>query len=146
MLTRLHACGRVLSLLLLHNLGLSVLEFSEGHGRDPVGTLSGVRDLSVQFINLFQGESLGFIDEEVHEGDADEAAASPDEEYFGLQIGVPLTIVDEVRCRKCNCPVQQPICRGSHTKRFGSDLQGEDFSSNNPKSHNQVTLASGVSR
>ena len=44
--------------------------------------MSGVRDLSVQFINLFQGETLGFVDEEVHEGDADEAAASPDKEDF----------------------------------------------------------------
>jgi len=81
-LTHLHTCGRVLGLLLLHSRGLSVLEFSEGHSRDPVGTMSGVRDLSVQFINLFQGETLGFVDEEVHEGDADEAAASPDKEDF----------------------------------------------------------------
>jgi len=96
----------VLDLLLLHNRGLSVLEFSEGHGGDPVNTMSGVRDLSVHFIDLFQGEPLGFIDEEVHEGDTDEAAASPDEEDFGLQIGVTFAVVDKVWRRVCNRPIQ----------------------------------------
>lgn len=98
MLPCLHRCGRVLDLLLLHSCGLSILEFSESHGGDPVDTLSGVGDLGVQFINLFQGETLGFVDEEVHEGDADKAAASPDEEDLGLQVGVALAVVDEVWC------------------------------------------------
>src|SRR5947207_476218 len=43
---------------------------------------------AVEFVNLFEGETLGLVDHEIDEGDADKAEGAPDEEDFGLKIGV----------------------------------------------------------
>jgi len=45
---------------------------------------------TIQLIDLFERQALGLVDEEPDEGDADEAAGAPDEEDFGLEVGVVL--------------------------------------------------------
>lgn len=97
------------SLVLLIVRGLSVLiskHLSTG-SRHALAVLPGFRglplcglarhaDLVVELIDLFEGETLGLVDEEVDKGDADEAAAEPDEEDLALEVGLAGTKVDEV--------------------------------------------------
>ena len=44
-----------------------------------------------------------------NESNADKASPEPDEENLGLQIGISLAVVDEIRCRIGDCPVEQPL-------------------------------------
>jgi hypothetical protein len=49
-----------------------------------------------------------------------------------LQVRVPRSIIDQVRCRETQCPVKQPISGCSHRQRLSSDLKREDLSCHNP--------------
>jgi hypothetical protein len=55
---------------------------------------------------LFESEAFGFVDHEVDEGYAEEAAGEPDEEDFGLQVGVSRAEVYEVGGGVGDCPVR----------------------------------------
>lgn len=61
-----------------------LLLLGPGNGWLPANTLPSRTDLIVKLVNFLQGQALGFIDHGVHESDAEEAAAEPDEEDFGL--------------------------------------------------------------
>lgn len=86
----------------------------------------------VQFIDFFQREALGLIDHEVDEANADETACEPDEEDLGLQIDVSGAVVDEIRGRIGQSPVEQPVGGRRHRQGLGSNLQRVDFSSDDP--------------
>lgn len=64
--------------------------------RQPLDRILRLLDFGVQLVDLFECEAFGLVDEEVDEGDAEEAAGEPDEEDFGLQVGVAAAVVDEV--------------------------------------------------
>lgn len=65
----------------------------------PVLGLAGNSNFIVELVNLLEGESLGLVDEEVDEGDAQETAGEPDEEDLGLEVGLSAAVVDEVGSR-----------------------------------------------
>ena len=54
------------------------------------------RRVEVEEVDLLERQTLGLGDEEEREGEAQEAAAAPDEEHLGAEVGVAGTIVDEV--------------------------------------------------
>jgi hypothetical protein len=54
--------------------------------------------LRVELVDLLEGEPFGLVDHAPHEDDADEAAAAPDEEDLGAEVGVAGVVVDEVGC------------------------------------------------
>lgn len=93
--------------------------------------------------------TLGLVDEEEDEREAEEAARSPDEEDFAAKIGISWIGTDDVRSGVCNSlcsislqvrglicldayPIEQPVAGGSHRERLGANLQREDFTSNDP--------------
>lgn len=72
----------------------NLLFLSPGDGGLPANTLPGGADLIVQLINFFQGQALGLVDHGVHKGNAQEAAAEPDEENLRLEVCVAGPVVD----------------------------------------------------
>lgn len=62
----------------------------------PLGTLPRFPTIAIHLVNLFEGKTLGFVDEEVHETNAQEASGEPNEEDFALKVRVAIAIVDEV--------------------------------------------------
>lgn len=77
-----------LLLLAKHTLCTNrVAALLEGGRGLPVLAVLGAchaRHLGVQLVDLLQRQTLGLVDEEVDEGDAEEAAGEPDEEDLGL--------------------------------------------------------------
>lgn len=100
--------------------------------RSPLGRLASIRHLGVELVNLFQTETLGFVDEEPDVGDADEASAEPDKEDFGLEIGEALAVVDQIGGGVGNGPVEEPVGSGGHAERLGTRGEGEDFAGDDP--------------
>lgn len=98
----------------------------------PSNGLSGNADLVVELINLLEGQTLGLVNEEVDEGDAQETAAEPDEEDLGLEVGLAGTVVDEVGGRVGDGPVEEPVGGGGHTEGLGTGLEREDLASDDP--------------
>jgi hypothetical protein len=78
--------------------GYSSLALLEGSGWLPRGTLASGADFTVEIVNLFKRETLGLVDEEVDEGNAQEAASEPDEEDLTLEVGISVTVVDKIWC------------------------------------------------
>jgi hypothetical protein len=72
--------------------------------RLPPNALTSNLNLIIEFIDLFQCEALGFVDHEVDEGYAEEAAGEPDEEDFGLEVCITGAEVHEVGSGVGNCP------------------------------------------
>jgi hypothetical protein len=116
----------------MHIPGLLLLHLAEGNGRSPVLAQPGTAHLAVQLIHLLKGKTLGLVDQKVHERDAQEAAAAPDEEDLGLQVGVARAVVDQIRGGVGDGPVEQPVGGGGHGEGLGADLEGEDFASHDP--------------
>ena len=75
---------------------LSVLPGLSG---PPLSGLASRTDFIIELVDLLKRESLGFIDEEVDKGNAQETAAEPDEEDLGLEVGLSGAVVDEVGSR-----------------------------------------------
>lgn len=96
------------------SLAGDALPLEEGDAGLPLGALArGAALVGVELVDLLQAESLGLIDEEVDEGDAEEAGAKPDEEDLALQVGVALAVVDEVGGGVGDCPVEEPLAGSS---------------------------------
>ena len=126
------------------------LDILERHCRLEARALPGVGDLGVQLVDLFEGEAFGFVDHAPDEEDADEAAASPNKEDFGAEIGVARVVIDQVGCRTTNdlisdgtlwdidenslsySPIEKPVRCGGHRERLGSHLEREELTSDNP--------------
>lgn len=98
----------------------------------PSHRLPRVADFLVQLLYLLKGEALSLVDHEVDEEDADEAGGEPHEEDFRLQVGVSVSVVNEVRGRVSDSPVQKPVSRRSNTKGLCAGLKGVDLASNDP--------------
>lgn len=75
----------------------NLLLLSPGDARLPANTLPSRTDLIIQLVNFLQGQALRLVDHGVNEGNAEEAAAEPDEEDLGLQVRVAGSVVDQVR-------------------------------------------------
>lgn len=75
---------------------------------EPSNGLAGLLDLVVELVNLLESKALGLVNEEVNEADTQEAAAEPDEEDLGLQVGVAWPPVDEVGGGVGDGPVEEP--------------------------------------
>lgn len=69
----------------------------------PVLRFAGNLNFVIELVNLLKGETLGLVDEEVDESNADEAAPEPDKEDLGLEVGLAAAVIDEVGSRvSCN--------------------------------------------
>lgn len=77
-------------------VGVDVLDLLERHRGHEALALPRDADLAVQLVDLLEREALGLVDHGPHEDDADDAAATPDEEDFGAQVGVAGAVIDEV--------------------------------------------------
>ena len=85
------------------------LPLPEAHGGNPGRALARAGALAVHLVDLLEGQTLGLVDEEVDEGDAEEAGAEPDEEHLGLQVGVVRAVVDEVGGDEGDDEVEEPL-------------------------------------
>lgn len=104
-----------------------------GNSWRPANTLPCRANLIIELINLLQSQTLGLVDHGVHERNAQEAAAEPDEEDLGLQVRVTWPVVDQVGGGVGDGPVEEPVCRSCHGEGLGADLQREDFTSDDPE-------------
>lgn len=108
-------------------------DLSERSLWNPTLGLSCNANISIQLINLLKRQALGLVDEEVHEGDADETAAEPDPKDLGLQIGVlAWAVVDEIWCRVGDGEIEQPVCGSCHGKCLRAKLKGENLARHYP--------------
>jgi hypothetical protein len=82
--------------------------------------------------SICSSESLGLVDQEVDEGDAQEAAAELDEEDLGLQVRVPRSIVHQVGCRVGDGPVKESVDCGCHGESLGANFEWEDLAGDDP--------------
>ena len=107
-------------------------------------------DNAVELVDLLERQTLGLVDHEVDEGDADEAAGAPaallagvavrsgdvgefclpNEEHLGLEIAGIL--VDHVRGSVRDGEVQEPVGGGRDRQALGTDLQREDLTGDDP--------------
>lgn len=110
----------------------NVLNILEADSGNEALALPRLVDLEVELVDLLEGQTLGLVDHEVDEGDADETEAAPDEEDLGLQIGVARALVDHVRGGVGDGPVEEPVGGGGHGERLGADLEGEDLTGDDP--------------
>lgn len=86
-----------------------VLSVPVADGGDPIRTLAGALALGVQLVDLLERQTLGLVDEEVHEGDAEEAGGEPDEEDLGLKVGVVRAVVYQVGGDESDDEVEEPL-------------------------------------
>lgn len=100
--------------------------------RRPAYALARDMDFTIELVNLLEREAFGFIDHEIHKGNAYETAAEPDEEDLGLQVCVAGAVVYEVGRGVSNCPVKEPVGGGCHAEGFGADFEWEDLAGYNP--------------
>jgi hypothetical protein len=72
------------------------------------------------------------FDLDLHKRDANEAERAPNEENFGLEVGITWALIHHVWCSIRDCPVECPVrCRG-HTQALCTGLERVEFSSDNP--------------
>ncbi len=110
------------------------------------------RLVGVHLIDLLQRQALCLVDHEVHKGDAQEAAGEPHKEDLALQVGIARAVVDQVRRRVRNRPVEQPLfvsCQyypwrknvggstyvgsGGHGQARSAVLEREDLARDDPR-------------
>lgn len=87
-------------------------------------------DHLIQLIHLLERQTFRLVDHEPDEQKADAAERSPDEEDFGLQIGV--LRVHEVRGRIGDGKVQEPVGRRGHGEGLGTDFEREELACHDP--------------
>ena len=68
--------------------------------------------------------------ENLHKSNANQTECSPHEEHLALQIRALL--IDHVRSRICDGPVEQPVRRGGHTQALRTGFEREQLSSDDP--------------
>jgi hypothetical protein len=129
---------------------MHVLNILERDGGNEARRLPRVGALSVELVDLLEGEALGLVDHGPDEEDADETASAPDEEDLGAHVGVAGAVVDHVGGSVADGEVEKPavdvsisfICGlcsrdlpvgcGGHGQRLRADLEREDFTSDDP--------------
>ena len=90
-------------------------------------------DIKIHFVDLLESQSLGLVDEKIGPEDGDKAEGRPDEKYFGAQIGIAGARVDHVWSGEGEGPVEEPGRRGREGHAPGSDMEREDFGSDDPR-------------
>ena len=118
----LDICQRALAMI-----ATDLPDLLEADGGDEADALPRLGNLGIELIDLFEGEALGLVDHGPDEEEADEAEAAPDEEDLGAEVRVTRAVVDHVRGRVGDGPVEEPVGRGGHGEGLGADLQGEDL-------------------
>lgn len=141
-----HGVGLDIGQALVAHVAADLSDLLEGHGRDEALGLPRLGDLGVQLVDLLEGETLGLVDHQVDEGNADEAEGTPQEEHLGLQTSITRANVDKVGGGVGNSPVEQPIRGGSHGQRLGADLEREDLTSDDPSDRTLENLLASVDR
>ena len=89
-------------------------------------------DLSVQFVDLFQGKTFGLVNAKIDEYHADEATSTPNEENLGLKVGISRTIIHHIWGCEGDGKIEQPVGGSGHRKTFGTSLKRENLSRNHP--------------
>jgi hypothetical protein len=125
-----------------------VIDILERHLWDESLGLPRLVNHAVEFVDLFERETFGFVDhkpatrmsqlcvvrkvvlENLHKRDANEAKRSPDEEDFALQICAFL--INHIRCRISNSPIQKPVTRRRHGEALRTSFQWEKFTGDYP--------------
>lgn len=100
------------------------------HLVNMLANYSSAKDQSKDYSYLLQRQSLGFVNHEPHECDADKAEAAPNEENLRLKIGV--FGVHHVWCRVGNREVEKPVAGGGHGQSLGTDFEREQLSCYDP--------------
>jgi len=100
--------------------------------RNPFRGLPGLDAVVVQFIDLFEGQSLGFGNAEPGENETAHTSRSPDEEDLDTETSVTGTSLDEVGRGVGNSPVPKPVGGGVHGHRFGTNSQRVQLASDDP--------------
>lgn len=83
-------------------------------------------------IDLFEGKTLGFRDQDISVDEAGSAEGTPEEEDLSTEIGLALVLAEEVRSDDSDDAVPEPVGGGGETDTAGSDGQGEDLTDENP--------------
>lgn len=99
---------------------------------NPVCGLPGFDVVIIQFVDLFEGETFGFGDEEVGKDETAETCGSPDEEYFDSETSITRTGFDEIGRGISDSPVPQPVGCSGHRHCFRADSERIEFASDNP--------------
>lgn len=97
----------------------------------PLGGSSGC-GLLQHAVDLFQGKSLGFGDQEVGVDEADGAETAPDVEDLGAQVA--FVLVHHVRGDDGDDAVPQPVAGGREGDTTSTHGQRVDFADDNPSS------------
>ena len=111
------------------------------------------RGVLVEEVDLLEGESLGlksahgksaydsksYQQAETYLGNAEEredntarACRAPNEEHLGLETCGARSNIDEVGCGVADGEVPEPVGRNSERHGLGTDVQGEDFTNDDP--------------
>ena len=88
---------------------------------NPLSGVPWFDAIVVQLVNLFEGQSFGFRNEEIGEKKTPRAGRAPDEKHFDPESNITRTGIDEIRSRIGNSPVPQPIGCSGHRHPFGTD-------------------------
>jgi len=113
---------------------VSVLDRGNVFGQDLLAIGIGLdgRGVLVEDIDLLEGKSLSFGDEEVGEDEATQTSATPDEEHFGTEVGIARSAVDEGRSRVSDSPVEEPVGSGGEGDTLATDVEGENLANDDP--------------
>lgn len=111
--------------------------------RTVTGALPSLRFIFVELIDLLKGQPLGLINHGVYEHECDPAEAAPDPEYIGLGWA---ECSCEVWRNKRKKPIEEPVCRSGHRKTFGTRLERENFSRDNPSAGAKCGCFADVSK
>lgn len=101
----------------------------EGAVWNPFGGLAR-SGLFQHLVDLLEGKTLGFWDEEVGEEESETTGRSPNEEDLGSE--VTLVGVDNVWGNITDNEVPEPVGRSSNGNTLGTNWQWVDFSDKNP--------------
>ena len=104
--------------------------------RDELAAVLDGRDrrrVLVEKVDLLERETLGLGNAEVREHEAARAGGAPDEEHLDTEVRVPRAGVDEVRRRVTDGEVPKPVRRNGERHRLRTDVEGEDFASDDPR-------------
>jgi hypothetical protein len=88
-----------------------LLPLPEADRGNPFRALARALAFTVQLVDLLERQSLSLVDEEVDEGDAEEAGREPDEENLGLKVGVVRAVIDQVGGDESDDEVEKPLVR-----------------------------------
>lgn len=110
----------------------NITDIAEVNRRNKTRRLPSLGNLSVELVNLLQGETLSLVDAEVDEHKTDATETAPDEEHLRLEVGVARAGVDHVGGGVGDSPVQEPVGGGGDGETLGTGLEGEEFTGDDP--------------